>query len=65
MVLPLNSNFFFFFYVCNVSGAHHIDLRAATTEDPDWLLEQRETEIKLIEGWLDNYRKKMKATFSV
>ncbi|KAK6237829.1 hypothetical protein QUC31_003298 [Theobroma cacao] len=46
-------------------GAHHIDLRASTTEDPDWLVEQRETEIELIEGWLDNYREKMKATFKI
>lgn len=49
----------------NVSGAHHIDLRASSAEDPNWLLEQRETEIKLIQGWIDNYRKKMKATFDI
>ncbi|XVE86949.1 hypothetical protein DITRI_Ditri18aG0076400 [Diplodiscus trichospermus] len=46
-------------------GAHHIDLRASTPEDPDWLVEQRATEIKLIEDWLDNYRKKMKTTFNM
>lgn len=40
---------------CYVLGAHHIDLRAATAEDPDWLLDQRSTEIKLIRGWLDEY----------
>lgn len=42
----------FFGYVL---GAHHLDLRAATAEDPDWLLDQRSSEIKLIRGWLDEY----------
>ncbi|GKU94948.1 hypothetical protein SLEP1_g8370 [Rubroshorea leprosula] len=46
-------------------GAHHIDLRAATPEDPDWLMEQRATEIKLIEGWLNDYYGERKATFEV
>ncbi|OMP01716.1 Peptidase S28 [Corchorus olitorius] len=46
-------------------GAHHTDLRPSTTEDPDWLVEQRATEIKLIEGWLDSYRQKIKATFNM
>jgi lysosomal Pro-X carboxypeptidase len=36
-------------------GAHHIDLRAATEEDPEWLVELRETEIEVIKGWIDNY----------
>lgn len=36
-------------------GAHHLDLRAATTEDPNWLLEQRAKEIMLIEGWIKSY----------
>lgn len=36
-------------------GAHHLDLRAATAEDPGWLVEQRATEIKLIRGWLNDY----------
>ncbi|KAK8973892.1 hypothetical protein V6N11_013049 [Hibiscus sabdariffa] len=46
-------------------GAHHIDLRASTMEDPDWLVEQRATEVKLIQGWLDNYMKNMKAAFNI
>ncbi|KAK9097090.1 hypothetical protein Sjap_022587 [Stephania japonica] len=36
-------------------GAHHIDLRAATKEDPAWLLSQRASEIKLITEWIDQY----------
>ncbi|KAI3936842.1 hypothetical protein MKW92_026666 [Papaver armeniacum] len=36
-------------------GAHHIDLRAATNEDPDWLLEQRTSEINVIKEWINNY----------
>ncbi|XP_051114466.1 uncharacterized protein LOC127240068 [Andrographis paniculata] len=39
-------------------GAHHLDLRPATAEDPDWLLEQRAVEVKLIRGWLDEYFEK-------
>lgn len=46
-------------------GAHHLDLRAATAEDPDWLLEQRSSEIKLIRGWLDKYYDEKKATFNM
>lgn len=46
-----------------MTGAHHIDLRAATAEDPNWLVEQRETEVKLIKGWLDNYYQEKKAVF--
>ncbi|XP_056167902.1 uncharacterized protein LOC115685262 isoform X2 [Syzygium oleosum] len=36
-------------------GAHHLDLRAATAQDPNWLVEQRVTEIKLIKKWLSDY----------
>ncbi|XP_020597700.1 lysosomal Pro-X carboxypeptidase [Phalaenopsis equestris] len=36
-------------------GAHHIDLRASTKDDPEWLVELREMEIKLIKGWIDDY----------
>ncbi|GJZ32967.1 lysosomal Pro-X carboxypeptidase [Tanacetum coccineum] len=46
-------------------GAHHLDLRAATADDPDWLLEQRATEVKLIEGWIADYYKKKKAVFDI
>lgn len=44
-------------------GAHHIDLRFSTKGDPEWLIEQRATEIKLIQGWLDNFYQVKKAAF--
>lgn len=44
-------------------GAHHIDLRASTNEDPDWLVDLRATEIKLIKGWIgDYYQRKRKVS---
>ncbi|KAK7330920.1 hypothetical protein VNO77_25126 [Canavalia gladiata] len=46
-------------------GAHHIDLRASTQNDPDWLVKQRKTEIKLIEDWISNYYQKNKAIFDI
>ncbi|KAG6490763.1 hypothetical protein ZIOFF_052073 [Zingiber officinale] len=44
-------------------GAHHIDLRAATDEDPEWLVEQRYSEIELIKGWLSEYYKQKASCF--
>uniref|UniRef100_A0A2P2JB13 Lysosomal Pro-X carboxypeptidase n=2 Tax=Rhizophora mucronata TaxID=61149 RepID=A0A2P2JB13_RHIMU len=46
-------------------GAHHIDLRPSTPEDPDWLVEQRATEIKLIQGWINDYWEAKKTTFDM
>lgn len=46
-------------------GAHHIDLRPSTQDDPDWLVELRETEIKLIESWISDYHQKNKAMFDM
>lgn len=37
------------------NGAHHLDLRAATENDPEWLVEQREEEKKHISHWLRQY----------
>ncbi|KAL9266806.1 Lysosomal Pro-X carboxypeptidase-like protein [Drosera capensis] len=36
-------------------GAHRIDLRASTPNDPDWLVQLRESEIGIIQGLLDDY----------
>ncbi|XP_043713270.1 lysosomal Pro-X carboxypeptidase [Telopea speciosissima] len=46
-------------------GAHHIDLRASTTEDPDWLVEQRASEIQLIAGWIKSYYQEKIRSFSM
>lgn len=44
------------YYNCDV-GAHHLDLRVSTPEDPDWLIKQRTSEIQLIRGWINDYDK--------
>ncbi|XP_074311828.1 uncharacterized protein LOC141647514 [Silene latifolia] len=36
-------------------GAHHVDLRFSTKEDPDWLKEVRELEIHHIRQWITQY----------
>lgn len=36
-------------------GAHHIDLRPATDDDPKWLVDLRRSEIDLIKSWIDAY----------
>ncbi|KAK1323785.1 hypothetical protein QJS10_CPA02g00036 [Acorus calamus] len=46
-------------------GAHHIDLRASTKDDPDWLIEQRETEIQIIKQWIDEYHQERVASSSM
>ncbi|CAN8251492.1 unnamed protein product [Cochlearia groenlandica] len=46
-------------------GAHHLDLRPSTPEDPKWLVEQREAEIKLIQGWIQTYQLETEAKFSL
>lgn len=53
------------FFILLFSGAHHLDLRASTENDPDWLIEQRATEIKLIEGWINEYYQKNEAVFDM
>ncbi|KAF8044103.1 hypothetical protein BT93_A2168 [Corymbia citriodora subsp. variegata] len=36
-------------------GAHHVDLRFSTSEDPKWLQDVRKKEIKIISGWISQY----------
>lgn len=57
--------FWFFFPLLIFSGAHHIDLRASTKNDPDWLVNQRATEIKLIQGWISDYYQESQADYEV
>ncbi|XP_031378226.1 lysosomal Pro-X carboxypeptidase-like [Punica granatum] len=35
--------------------AHHTDLRSATKDDPDWLIEQSREEVEIIQGWINRY----------
>ncbi|GLU19277.1 hypothetical protein SLE2022_355380 [Rubroshorea leprosula] len=37
------------------NGSHCLDLHAALATDPLWLVEQRATEVKIIQQWLANY----------
>ncbi|KAF6165822.1 hypothetical protein GIB67_012719 [Kingdonia uniflora] len=36
-------------------GAHHVDLRFSTKEDPKWLQNVRKKEIRIIQKWLSEY----------
>ncbi|KAL1549275.1 lysosomal Pro-Xaa carboxypeptidase [Salvia divinorum] len=36
-------------------GAHHVDLRFSTNEDPKWLKEVRKKEVHIISKWLSQY----------
>ncbi|KAF8687180.1 hypothetical protein HU200_042845 [Digitaria exilis] len=40
-------------------GAHHLDLRSATKDDPNWVVEQRRQEVEIIQGWIDQYHQDM------
>ena len=37
------------------TGAHHVDLRYSTSEDPEWLQKVRKKEIKIISRWISQY----------
>ncbi|GFY93563.1 alpha/beta-Hydrolases superfamily protein [Actinidia rufa] len=41
-------------------GAHHVDFRSATKEDPDWLVQQRRQEEEIIQSWIDEYYRDIK-----
>lgn len=36
-------------------GAHHVDLRFSSKEDPQWLKDVRKQEVKIIEEWISQY----------
>lgn len=46
-------------------GAHHIDLRASTPDDPKWLIDLREAEIEIIKSWISDYYQQDKFMFSM
>ncbi|KAK7839183.1 lysosomal pro-x carboxypeptidase [Quercus suber] len=41
--------------VTTVNGSHCLDILVAKPSDPQWLVMQRKTEVKIIEKWIANY----------
>ncbi|KAI7982114.1 Lysosomal Pro-X carboxypeptidase [Camellia lanceoleosa] len=41
--------------VYTVNGSHCLDILPIDQSDPQWLTDQRNTEIKIIQGWIDQY----------
>ncbi|KAK6144308.1 hypothetical protein DH2020_021128 [Rehmannia glutinosa] len=41
--------------VTTTNGSHCLDILPAAKTDPEWLVRQRNTELKIIEGWLTTY----------
>ncbi|KZV49604.1 lysosomal Pro-X carboxypeptidase-like [Dorcoceras hygrometricum] len=41
--------------VATRGGAHHVDLRFSTSEDPEWLQHVRKREINIISKWISQY----------
>ncbi|KAG4129534.1 hypothetical protein ERO13_D09G086800v2 [Gossypium hirsutum] len=41
--------------VKTVNGSHCLDIHAQTASDPEWLVKQRQTEVKIIRGWIAQY----------
>ncbi|GAY64892.1 hypothetical protein CUMW_237070 [Citrus unshiu] len=45
-----------------VNGSHCLDIvKSNKTSDPDWLVQQRKTEVEIIEGWIAKYYADLKA----
>ncbi|KAG9456822.1 hypothetical protein H6P81_001330 [Aristolochia fimbriata] len=42
--------------VYTTEGSHCLDILASSSKDPDWLTKQRDTEVKMIEGWIAEYK---------
>ncbi|KAA8516774.1 hypothetical protein F0562_017028, partial [Nyssa sinensis] len=45
--------------VLKLFGAHHVDLRFSTNEDPEWLRHVRRREVKIITKWISQYYKSL------
>ncbi|KAG9456821.1 hypothetical protein H6P81_001329 [Aristolochia fimbriata] len=48
--------------VYTTEGSHCLDILPASDDDPDWLVKQRDTEVKIIEGWIAEYNANLKKT---
>ncbi|XP_028756877.1 lysosomal Pro-X carboxypeptidase-like [Neltuma alba] len=42
--------------VSTVNGSHCLDILEEQPSDPEWLVKQRKTEIKIIKGWIAEYQ---------
>lgn len=56
-MLTLISSYFLFFFV----GSHCLDILTKKPTDPEWLTMQRNTEVKIMEGWITKYYADLKA----
>ncbi|XP_028071371.1 lysosomal Pro-X carboxypeptidase-like isoform X2 [Camellia sinensis] len=41
--------------VYTVNGSHCLDILPTDKSDPQWLTDQRNTEVRIIQGWIDQY----------
>ncbi|CAL5424109.1 unnamed protein product [Camellia sinensis] len=41
--------------VYTVNGSHCLDILPTDQSDPQWLTDQRNTEVKIIQGWINQY----------
>ncbi|ESW22122.1 hypothetical protein PHAVU_005G129100 [Phaseolus vulgaris] len=42
--------------VTTVNGCHCLDIQSRKTNDPEWLVRQRNKEVKIIKGWIAEYQ---------
>ncbi|XP_028808144.1 lysosomal Pro-X carboxypeptidase-like [Neltuma alba] len=47
--------------VSTVNGSHCLDILEATPNDPQWLVMQRKSEVKIIKGWIAKYQADLRA----
>ncbi|KAI6705769.1 hypothetical protein NL676_008731 [Syzygium grande] len=48
--------------IYTTKGSHTLDILGAKESDPDWLVEQRKTEIKIMKKWLATYYADLRAS---
>ncbi|OWM68950.1 hypothetical protein CDL15_Pgr025137 [Punica granatum] len=44
----------------SVNGSHCMDLLPSQKGDPDWLVNQRKTKVRIIRRWIDQYYAELK-----